>query len=169
MLENLSEYEQVRLSNIQRNEDYLKSLGFAKAEKVVNDTASDELEGNYQSAGCKRVRKKSEKNLEHVPVLRRSTRGSGVQENKPINEIDDNSKIEYEAVKRKKIVSDVADADFEMPEPLPLSEMTSGRVHLSAQDLYNVLLASSPTHAKMIKNSVSLINFCSICTIDSEQ
>lgn len=159
MLENLSEYEQVRLSNIQRNEDYLKSLGFAKAEKTVNNTTSDELDGNYQSAGCKRVRKTLEKNLEHSPVLRRSTRGNGVQEDKPINEIDDNSKSEFRAVKRDQIVSD--DADFEMPEPLPLSEMTSGRIHLSAQDLCNVLLSSSPTHAKMIKNSVSSMISCS--------
>jgi hypothetical protein len=153
MLENLSEYEQVRLSNIKRNEDYLKSLGLANVKEIVKDTTFDEVDGDYHPTRHKKLRKTSEKYSEHAPILRRSTRGNGVQEENPIN-FDSKSNVG----KKSHIVDD--QDDFEMPEPLPLSEITSGTIQISAQDLLGVLLASNPEHAKMIKNSVSSYLLC---------
>jgi hypothetical protein len=153
MLENLSEYEQVRLSNIQRNEDYLKSLGLANAKEIVKEATVDEVDGDYHPTRYKKSRKTSEKYSQHAPILRRSTRGNGVQEENPVN-FDCNRGVG----KEKHVVDD--QDDFEMPEPLPLSEMTSDTIQISAQDLLAVLLASNPEHAKMIKNSVSSCLLC---------
>ena len=163
MPENLSEYEQVRLTNIQRNEDYLKSLGLGSARVVVKDTATDELDGKYHSASHKKVRKTSDKVSEYAPILRRSSRGNGVQEEKPINNVDDDFSSMYDDVRKKDNIVDDQDG-FEMPEPLPLCEISSGRIHISAQDLKDVLLASNPKHEEMIKNSVS--SFLRTCLTD---
>ena len=45
--------------------------------------------------------------------------------------------------------------DLEVPEPLPIPEMTSGSIHVSAEDVRNLLTASNEAHAKMIQDSVS--------------
>jgi hypothetical protein len=163
MPENLSEYEQVRLTNIQRNEDYLKSLGLGSARVVVKDTATDELDGKYHSARHKKVRKTSDKVSEHAPILRRSTRGNGVYEEKSIDNVDDDFSSMHDVGKKDNIVDD--QDEFEMPEPLPLCEITSGRIHISAQDLKDVLLASNPKHEEMIKNSVSSFLRASLLTV----
>jgi hypothetical protein len=45
--------------------------------------------------------------------------------------------------------------DLEVPEPLPVPDATSERIHVSAMDVRNLLTASNAAHAKMIQDSVS--------------
>lgn len=146
MKENLSDYEQIRQSNIKRNEDYLKSIGLENVRKTRIDVALDVLDRNYKKA------RKTSSEVEVVPILRRSTRGNGTEEGKPVINYSEGNIRDEHGVTRADCDED--DDYSDMPEPLPLGE-DSDCIRISAEELKFVIYASNTKHADMIKNAVS--------------
>lgn len=150
MSDELSEYEKIRQTNIQRNEVFLKSIGLATVTETIVIEQSDLVKN---SSSSKRARRSI--STENVPS-RRSTRAtSGTQHVPSVGSGND---------------------DCDLPEPLPLFnendtsvrrserdrkihvndvEEWGSRVLVTAQDLRMFLLMSNPKHNDLIKNQVS--------------
>jgi hypothetical protein len=151
----LSDYEKVRLANIQRNQDYLKSLGIDKCADSVNQvskhkesaSSSDRFRGRRSKVS---VTNESDNTLP-LPV-RRSSRTATV------------TKIDYK---------DDHD-DFDFPDPIPLVvERTypalsseefddhSCRVQITAQSLMDFIIVENIGHSEMVKVKVIQTAFVS--------
>jgi hypothetical protein len=59
-IEALSSYEKTRLLNIQRNNDYLKSIGLEESRQQLNEAAAVSMAGRASSRGVtKKVRRRT--------------------------------------------------------------------------------------------------------------
>ena len=161
----LSDYEKVRLANIQRNQDYLKSLGFDKCADSVNHNSnhkeSAESSSSSSSSRTKRskISVKNESNDILPLTLRRSSRAATViKSDNNINEHD----------------------DFDLPDPLPLGGINedresniagvvertypalsseefgdhSCRIQITAQSLMDFIIVENIAHSEMMKVKV---------------
>lgn len=154
----LSDYEKVRLANIQRNQDYLKSLGFDKCADSVNQVSKQKESASSSSSAFRAKKSKVSVENESNDILplpvRRSSRTATVI--KSYN-IDDH-------------------ADFDFPDPIPLVvERTyparsseefddhSCRVQITAESLMEFIIVESIVHSEMMKVKVIQTAFDLYC------
>lgn len=151
----LSDYEKVRLANIQRNQDYLRSLGFDKPPDATNQNYKSQESHVVVASSSSRTKRSriSEKSNEVVP-LRRSSRATPVMKSDNLEEGD----------------------NFEFPEPIPLGRMNDEsdikvecsfpcsnreevgdficRNQITAQSLMDFIIIHNIDHSEMVKFKV---------------
>lgn len=164
----LSDYEKVRLANIQRNQDYLKSLGFDKRTDSVNQLSNRKDSAEHSSSSSSwsstrtkrsKISVKNESNDILPQPLRRSSRAA------PVIKGDDNI-IDHD--------------DFDFPDPIPLGRVDgesdsnivdvvertypalsseefgdhSCRIQITAQSLMDFIIVKNIAHSEMMKVKV---------------
>ena len=151
----LSDYEKVRLANIQRNQDYLRSLGFDKPPDATNQNCKSQESHVVVASSSSRTKRSriSEKSNEVVP-LRRSSRATPVIKSDNLDESD----------------------NFEFPDPIPLGRMNDEsdikversfpcrnseefgdficRNQITAQSLMDFIIIHNIDHSEMMKFKV---------------
>lgn len=145
----LSDYEKVRLANIQRNQDYLKSLGIDKCADNVNQVSKHQESASSSSSSVRGKRSKTSvtnESNDNLPLpVRRSSRTATVIRS---YNVDDH-------------------ADFDFPDPIPLVvERTyparsseefddhRSRVQITAESLMEFIIVESIAHSEMMKVKV---------------
>lgn len=157
----LSEYEQLRLNNIRRNEELLASLGFEKPPEQTKSTPkprgkrkNSELENNAEEQQPKR--RSQRKNQTETPVSTRSTRSSPrLNENETISSTNNPSIT----VKGEGMVKPEpglkSEPEFAMPSVQidPLIDEPN-RVPITAQSVVNYIQKQNPYHLNYFSNDV---------------
>jgi hypothetical protein len=156
----LSDYEKVRLANIQRNQDYLKSLGFDKCADSVNQVSNRKESTSSSSSSFRAKRSKTSVQNESNDILplpvRRSSRTATVIKSYNIDDHD----------------------DFDFPDPIPLGRINEGsdstivvertypalsseefgdhscRIQITAQSLMDFIIVENIAHSEMMKVKV---------------
>lgn len=140
----ISEYEQQRLDNIQRNEEYLKSLGFGKKPLMKSEAAPK----------VSRKRKLEEDApLEDIPPKRRSKRiqnltPEGVVLSESEMTIRTQKALERQA--REKEIALLEDVDVETL----IDDENTLRCKVSAPELQEFIERSNSEHYELIGNDV---------------
>ena len=155
MSHELSEYEKIRLANIQRNQDYLNSLGFDKPIEATKQLSNrEESDRVVASSSCRTKRSKISERSNDVVPLRRSSRAIPVIKIDVINKIDD---FEFPDPIPLGSVNDVSDILVERTFP-PLSSEEFGdhscRIKITAQSLMDFIIVENINHSEMMKVKV---------------
>ena len=161
MSHDLSNYEKIRLANIQRNQDYLKSLGLDKPSGSTKHISNrEESDGVVLSSSSRTKRSKiSEKSNDVVP-LRRSSRATPVIKNDNVDDTNDSELPDPIPLGR---VDDESDILVERTFPaLSSAEFGdhSSRIQISAQSLMDFIIVENIDHSEMMNVKVIRITIC---------
>ena len=156
-MEGLSEYEKVRLDNIRRNEDFLRSLGLDSVKITITEetdcVATTTTRGSSRNLMGRCKRKLDASLEEDTVILRRSRRSAAVN----VSIIDDNLKVEdarllFPAGSRRRYRASMND---ETSDDLTIVDDALQRDKITAPSLKEFILSINPSHAAILKDSVS--------------
>ena len=173
MTEGLSEYEKVRFDNIRRNEEFLRSLGLDSVKIIITEetvsvaTTSSRKSSRNQRGNCKR---KFDASVEEDTVtLRRSRRSAAA--NVPV--IDDDLKdgdscLLFAVGSRRRRNASIND---DRSNEFIVTDDALQRDKITAPSLKEFILSLNPSHAAILKDSVSksYIKYIILCHLSSEQ
>ena len=156
MTEGLSEYEKVRFDNIRRNEEFLRSLGLDSVKITISEvtvsvaTTSNKKSSRNQRGNCKR---KLDSSLEEdTATLRRSRRSAAV--NVPIidDDKDGDSCLLFPVGSRRRCDASIND---DRNDDFIVFDDAVQRDKITAPSLKEFILSLNPSHAAILKDSVS--------------
>jgi hypothetical protein len=160
--EALSEYEKLRQANIERNEQFLKSLGVSHP---VSDNSSDHTSHRHshshshshsqtrQTKSAAKKRKSDDKSFEEVPPVESRRRSRRIQQlSAEFEESKDEEGIYFiEEVPHRASTIPV------QPLELTVDDAESGRVAVTAAQIQALIEKSDQNHDDLISNEVSPI------------
>lgn len=155
MTEGLSDYEKIRLDNIKRNEEFLRSLGLDSVKLDIVDETHHAGTGYIKSCSTRpkgnSKKRFAKSRVEETGTLRRSRRSAPT--NVPI--IDDDSKDYYQlAPLPLPISSNCRYDESDNDNPIMIDDALQ-RNRITAPLLREHMIFSNPAHAAIFKNSVS--------------